>query len=134
MEEAYKKLISSDLEQNAKNKRPKNFKLNIFISKDQKYQNLLSAEYVPDELPKSKEVIRVMKIWEGIKTDEETPEVSFQLLKNGEEIGEPKKFEGTFVLFEIENKDELDQYTVKEVGENKNSIKIGNAWYKVTYE
>lgn len=84
MEEAYKKLISSDLEQNAKNKRPKNFKLNIFVSKDQKYQNLLSAEYVPDELPKSKEVIRVMKIWEGIKTDEETPEVSFQLLKNGE--------------------------------------------------
>ncbi|WP_136107946.1 fibronectin-binding protein PrtF1/SfbI [Streptococcus pyogenes] len=50
MREALRKLISSD--ENLVKQVPSNFKLSIFESSDKSYQNLLSAEYVPDDPPK----------------------------------------------------------------------------------
>ncbi|HEP1900417.1 TPA: fibronectin-binding protein SfbI, partial [Streptococcus pyogenes] len=52
MRDALRKLISPDLEKTVKNQLPENYKLNLFISKDESIQNLLSAEYVPDSPPK----------------------------------------------------------------------------------
>ncbi|HEQ2831963.1 TPA: fibronectin-binding protein SfbI [Streptococcus pyogenes] len=56
MREALKKLISPDLEKTVKNQLPENYKLNLFISKDNSIQNLLSTEYVQDNPPKPGEV------------------------------------------------------------------------------
>ncbi|VGQ88969.1 fibronectin-binding protein [Streptococcus pyogenes] len=56
MRDALRKLISPDLEKTVKNQLPENYKLNLFISKDESIQNLLSAEYVPDSPPKPGEV------------------------------------------------------------------------------
>ncbi|AKZ49681.1 fibronectin-binding protein [Streptococcus pyogenes] len=50
MREALRKLISSD--ENLVKQVPSNFKLSTFESSDKSYQNLLSAEYVPDDPPK----------------------------------------------------------------------------------
>ncbi|WP_136266010.1 fibronectin-binding protein PrtF1/SfbI, partial [Streptococcus pyogenes] len=52
MREALKKLIDPKLGETVVKKLPKNYKLNIFVSKDESIQNLLSAEYVPDDPPK----------------------------------------------------------------------------------
>ncbi|HII1124595.1 TPA: fibronectin-binding protein PrtF1/SfbI [Streptococcus pyogenes] len=56
MREALKKLIDPKLGETVVKKLPKNYKLNIFVSKDESIQNLLSAEYVPDSLPMPGEV------------------------------------------------------------------------------
>ncbi|HHF7451098.1 TPA: thioester-forming surface-anchored protein, partial [Streptococcus pyogenes] len=56
MREALIKLISPDLEKTVKNQLPENYKLNLFISKDNSIQNLLSTEYVQDNPPKPGEV------------------------------------------------------------------------------
>ncbi|VHG31108.1 fibronectin binding protein 1 [Streptococcus pyogenes] len=50
MREALRKLISSD--EDLVKQVPSNFKLSTFESSDKSYQNLLSAEYVPDDPPK----------------------------------------------------------------------------------
>ncbi|HEP1954120.1 TPA: fibronectin-binding protein SfbI [Streptococcus pyogenes] len=50
--EALKKLIDPNLEATAVNKIPSGYRLNIFKSENEDYQNLLSAEYVPDDPPK----------------------------------------------------------------------------------
>ncbi|HEP6125581.1 TPA: fibronectin-binding protein SfbI [Streptococcus pyogenes] len=50
MREALKKLISSD--EDLVKQVPSNFKLSTFESSDKSYQNLLSAEFVPDDPPK----------------------------------------------------------------------------------
>ncbi|HEP1415551.1 TPA: fibronectin-binding protein SfbI [Streptococcus pyogenes] len=52
MREALKKLIDPNLEATAVNKIPSGYRLNIFKSENEDYQNLLSAEYVPDDPPK----------------------------------------------------------------------------------
>ncbi|HEQ2099978.1 TPA: fibronectin-binding protein PrtF1/SfbI [Streptococcus pyogenes] len=52
MREALKKLIDPNLEATAANKIPSGYRLNIFKSENEDYQNLLSAEYVPDDPPK----------------------------------------------------------------------------------
>ncbi len=52
MREALKKLIDPNLEATAVNKIPSGYRLNIFESENEAYQNLLSAEYVPDDPPK----------------------------------------------------------------------------------
>ncbi|SUN64560.1 fibronectin-binding protein PrtF1/SfbI [Streptococcus dysgalactiae] len=52
MRDALRKLISPDLEKTVKNQLPENYKLNLFISKDNSIQNLLSTEYVQDKPPK----------------------------------------------------------------------------------
>nr|AAB06623.1 group G streptococcal fibronectin binding protein [Streptococcus sp. 'group G'] len=52
MRDALRKLISPDLEKTVKNQLPENYKLNLFISKDNSIQNLLSTEYVQDNLQK----------------------------------------------------------------------------------
>ncbi|SQE54736.1 fibronectin-binding protein PrtF1/SfbI [Streptococcus pyogenes] len=51
MREALKKLIDPNLEATAVNKIPSGYRLNIFESENEDYQNLLSAEYVPDSPP-----------------------------------------------------------------------------------
>ncbi|EOT4862979.1 TPA: fibronectin-binding protein SfbI [Streptococcus pyogenes] len=56
MREALKKLIDPKLGETVVKKLPKNYKLNIFVSKDESIQNLLSAEYVPDSPPMPGEV------------------------------------------------------------------------------
>ncbi|VHB51550.1 fibronectin-binding protein [Streptococcus pyogenes] len=56
MREALKKLISPDLEKTVKNQLPENYKLNLFISKDNSIQNLLSTYSVQDNPPKPGEV------------------------------------------------------------------------------
>ncbi|HHK1251046.1 TPA: fibronectin-binding protein PrtF1/SfbI [Streptococcus pyogenes] len=56
MRDALRKLISPDLEKTVKNQLPENYKLNLFISKDNSIQNLLSTEYVQDNPPKPGEV------------------------------------------------------------------------------
>ncbi|VHG31468.1 fibronectin binding protein 1 [Streptococcus pyogenes] len=50
MREALRKLISSD--EDLVKQVPSNFKLSTFESSDKSYQNLLSAEFVPDDPPK----------------------------------------------------------------------------------
>ncbi|HES6819420.1 TPA: fibronectin-binding protein SfbI [Streptococcus pyogenes] len=50
MREALRKLISSD--EDLVKQVPSNFKLSTFESSDKPYQNLLSAEFVPDDPPK----------------------------------------------------------------------------------
>lgn len=52
MREALKKLIDPNLEATAVNKIPSDYRLNIFESENEAYQNLLSAEYVQDKPPK----------------------------------------------------------------------------------
>ncbi|HHL9958731.1 TPA: fibronectin-binding protein PrtF1/SfbI [Streptococcus pyogenes] len=52
MREALKKLIDPNLEATAVNKIPSGYRLNIFKSENEDYQNLLSAEFVPDDPPK----------------------------------------------------------------------------------
>ncbi|HHD5227401.1 TPA: fibronectin-binding protein PrtF1/SfbI [Streptococcus pyogenes] len=52
MREALKKLIDPNLEATAVNKIPSGYRLNIFKCENEAYQNLLSAEYVPDDPPK----------------------------------------------------------------------------------
>ncbi|VGV25741.1 fibronectin-binding protein PrtF1/SfbI [Streptococcus pyogenes] len=52
MRDALKKLIDPNLEATAVNKIPSGYRLNIFESENEAYQNLLSAEYVPDNPPK----------------------------------------------------------------------------------
>nr|WP_136116428.1 fibronectin-binding protein PrtF1/SfbI [Streptococcus pyogenes] len=56
MREALKKLIDPNLEATAVNKIPSGYRLNIFESENEDYQNLLSAEYVPDSPPMPGEV------------------------------------------------------------------------------
>ncbi|HER8063710.1 TPA: fibronectin-binding protein SfbI [Streptococcus pyogenes] len=56
MREALKKLIDPNLEATAVNKIPSGYRLNIFKSENEAYQNLLSAEYVPDSPPMPGEV------------------------------------------------------------------------------
>ncbi|VTY25159.1 Fibronectin binding repeat protein [Streptococcus dysgalactiae] len=56
MREALKKLIDPKLGETVEKKLPTNYKLNIFVSKDNSIQNLLSAEYVPDSPPMPGEV------------------------------------------------------------------------------
>ncbi|HEQ4679155.1 TPA: fibronectin-binding protein SfbI [Streptococcus pyogenes] len=56
MREALKKLIDPNLEATAVNKIPSDYRLNIFESENEAYQNLLSAEYVQDKPPKPGEV------------------------------------------------------------------------------
>lgn len=56
MREALKKLIDPNLEATAVNKIPSGYRLNIFKSENEDYQNLLSAEYVPDSPPMPGEV------------------------------------------------------------------------------
>nr|WP_136309491.1 fibronectin-binding protein PrtF1/SfbI [Streptococcus pyogenes] len=56
MREALKKLIDPNLEATAVNKIPSGYRLNIFKSENKAYQNLLSAEYVPDSPPMPGEV------------------------------------------------------------------------------
>ncbi|HHI5072053.1 TPA: thioester-forming surface-anchored protein, partial [Streptococcus pyogenes] len=56
MREALKKLIDPNLEATAVNKIPSGYRLNIFKSENEDYQNLLSAEYVPDSSPMPGEV------------------------------------------------------------------------------
>ncbi|HHP0530326.1 fibronectin-binding protein PrtF1/SfbI [Streptococcus pyogenes] len=56
MREALKKLIDPNLEATAVNKIPPGYRLNIFESENEDYQNLLSAEYVPDSPPMPGEV------------------------------------------------------------------------------
>ncbi|TFF64283.1 thioester-forming surface-anchored protein, partial [Helcococcus ovis] len=152
-EEAYKKLISDNLERDVQNKRPENFKLNLFVTnqknekKNKEYQNLLSAEHVPNDPPKkieSKKYITVMKIWSGIETGSETPKVSFQLFKGNEKIGTPKEFNGDQIIFEVDATSngvdtENNNYTVKEVVAEKEieegeTAKIDGNLYKVNYE
>ncbi|HES4042979.1 TPA: fibronectin-binding protein PrtF1/SfbI [Streptococcus pyogenes] len=56
MRDALKKLIDPNLEATAVNKIPSGYRLNIFESENEAYQNLLSAEYVPDSPPMPGEV------------------------------------------------------------------------------
>ncbi|HEQ8534818.1 TPA: fibronectin-binding protein PrtF1/SfbI [Streptococcus pyogenes] len=56
MRDALKKLIDPNLEATAVNKIPSGYRLNIFESENKAYQNLLSAEYVPDSPPMPGEV------------------------------------------------------------------------------
>ncbi|HES3545024.1 TPA: fibronectin-binding protein SfbI [Streptococcus pyogenes] len=56
MREALKKLIDPNLEATAVNKIPSGYRLNIFESENEDYQNLLGAEYVPDSPPMPGEV------------------------------------------------------------------------------
>ncbi|HFX5061436.1 TPA: fibronectin-binding protein PrtF1/SfbI [Streptococcus pyogenes] len=56
MREALKKLIDPNLEATAVNKIPSGYRLNIFESENEDYQNLLNAEYVPDSPPMPGEV------------------------------------------------------------------------------
>ncbi|WP_430381531.1 fibronectin-binding protein PrtF1/SfbI [Streptococcus pyogenes] len=56
MRDALKKLIDPNLEATAVNKIPSGYRLNIFESENEAYQNLLSAEYVPDSHPMPGEV------------------------------------------------------------------------------
>ncbi len=56
MREALKKLIDPNLEATAVNKIPSGYRLNIFESENEDYQNLLSAEYAPDSPPMPGEV------------------------------------------------------------------------------
>ncbi|WP_368402154.1 fibronectin-binding protein PrtF1/SfbI, partial [Streptococcus dysgalactiae] len=52
MRDALKKLIDPNLEATAVNKIPSGYRLNIFESENKAYQNLLSAEFVPENPPK----------------------------------------------------------------------------------
>ncbi|MFM1534351.1 thioester-forming surface-anchored protein [Helcococcus ovis] len=145
-EAAYKKLISSNLEESVSKKRPENFKLNLFVTeqKDEEkkeYQNLLSVVYIPNNPSKKtdKKYIKVMKVWDGIKTGEKTPKVLFQLFKGDTKIGEAKEFDGAPIIFEIDKKENIKEYTVREVNEGKKiengqTTKIDGNLYEVTYE
>ncbi|SQE84985.1 fibronectin-binding protein [Streptococcus dysgalactiae subsp. equisimilis] len=55
MREALKKLIDPELEQKVVKKVPNDYQLNIFESLDSTYQHLLSAEFVPNDPPKTGE-------------------------------------------------------------------------------
>ncbi|ENV4642496.1 pilus ancillary protein 1, partial [Streptococcus pyogenes] len=52
MRKALKELIDPNLGSKYSNKTPSGYRLNIFESHDKAFQNLLSAEYVPDTPPK----------------------------------------------------------------------------------
>ncbi|MGT2754554.1 Cna B-type domain-containing protein [Streptococcus ovis] len=77
------------------------------------------------------------KIWEN---EGEKPTIKLQLFKNGQAEGNPVelkdgKTEHTWKNLPKTDKDGKDyEYTVKEVDEVNGHIKIGNTWYKVTYE
>ncbi|HHJ7666397.1 TPA: fibronectin-binding protein PrtF1/SfbI [Streptococcus pyogenes] len=55
MRKALKKLIDPELEQKVVKKVPNDYQLNIFESLDSTYQHLLSAEFVPNDPPKTGE-------------------------------------------------------------------------------
>ncbi|HEQ3799889.1 TPA: pilus ancillary protein 1 [Streptococcus pyogenes] len=52
MRKALKELIDPNLRSKYSNKTPSGYRLNVFESHDKTFQNLLSAEYVPDTPPK----------------------------------------------------------------------------------
>ena len=61
--------------------------------------------------------IYAYKNWEGENLDygEEYPDVYFQLYKDGNPVGGPVKLENDWVIFNIDNIDEIDRYTIEEV-------------------
>lgn len=61
--------------------------------------------------------IYAYKNWEGenLEYGEEYPDVYFQLYKDGNPVGGPVKLENDWVIFDIDNFDEIDRYTLKEV-------------------
>lgn len=113
MVKAANKLRLLALDEDVENKVPKEYKLNLFISRaPTAYQHLLSAEFVPQKPNPGK--IVVTKEWKGIKEDKEKPPVYFQLIKNNVVL-DTKKLEGNKVTFQISNKKDIGLYTVKEV-------------------
>ena len=87
--------------------------------------------------------IKVKKIWEnadGTPLQGNKPTVKLQLYKNGQPEGNPvelnnEKTEHTWTNLKKTDRNGVDyKYTVKEVDEVNGNIKIGNTWYKVTYD
>ncbi|SFE54742.1 Cna B-type domain-containing protein [Peptostreptococcus sp. D1] len=77
------------------------------------------------------------KLWEN---EEGKPTAKLQLYKNEKAEGSPVELNADKMEHTWKNLDKTDDdgneyvYTVKEVYEENGNIKIGNAWYKVTYE
>ena len=119
---AFERLIDPDLEKDLRYKVPDNHVLSLFETNkkhngSEPFQNLLSARYIPDPGK-----IVVIKEWRNLSEGEIIPDIYFQLYKDGEPVGEKVKYEGKPIEFEVDNKDELDLYTVKEVDAE------GNEW------
>ncbi|HEP1544945.1 collagen binding protein [Streptococcus pyogenes] len=125
MRKALKELIDPNLGSKYSNKTPSGYRLNVFESHDKTFQNLLSAEYVPDTPPKPGEeppaktektsvIIRkyaeadYSKLLEGATlrlTGEDIPDFQekvFQSNGTGEKIELPN---GTYTLTETSSPD-----------------------------
>ncbi|HEQ4658412.1 pilus ancillary protein 1 [Streptococcus pyogenes] len=125
MRKALKELIDPNLGSKYSNKTPSGYRLNVFESHDKTFQNLLSAEYVPDTPPKPGEeppaktektsvIIRkyaegdYSKLLEGATlrlTGEDTPDFQekvFQSNGTGEKI---ELSNGTYTLTETSSPD-----------------------------
>ncbi|MFT4445184.1 Cna B-type domain-containing protein [Parvimonas sp. G1967] len=86
---------------------------------------------------KIKTEVKVTKEW--VVDEDEHPTIKLQLLKNGQAEGEPVELSNGNTTYTWTNLDKADAqgndyvYTVKEVGEVGNHIKLGDSWYKVIY-
>ncbi len=87
--------------------------------------------------------IKVTKNWELLTTEKPVEKIEVELYKDGVATGKKlelnagNKWSGEFKKLEVADKlgsTDYYQYTVKEVGETGNSIKLEEKWFKVSYE
>ena len=72
-------------------------------------------------------IVKVQKLWKNLN-DEQKPDVYFQLLKDDQLIGKPKKWDNQDLTFDIDDKDEMAQYSIKEVTQD------GKDWADPAFE
>ncbi|EFI41974.1 Cna B-type domain-containing protein [Peptoniphilus sp. oral taxon 386] len=82
--------------------------------------------------------VSVTKVWEGVTGNH--PTIKLQLLKNGKSEGAPVELPNGTTAHTWKDLEKTDAagkeyiYTVHEVGEKDGKVKLGNNWYKVSYE